>query len=98
MQRRKTKKRTRTDAFDIYLGRVDLAWTVDAGMQHLYPHHVSSELQHAFSHEVSIKLKPGGYKKMSSIFADQIAPSYTSSNAGGGVAGSQPMISAEHIT
>ncbi len=37
--------------------------------------------------------KPGGYKEMSSIFADQERPRITSPNAGwrGGVAGSQPM-------
>jgi hypothetical protein len=41
-----------------------------------------------------------GYKEMSSIFAAPKAPSYTSPNAGGweGVAGSQPMSTAVHIT
>ncbi len=37
--------------------------------------------------------EPGGYKEMSSILGSPIAPSYMSSNAGGGrgVLGSQPM-------
>jgi hypothetical protein len=33
----------------------------------------------------------GDHKEMSSILADHIAPSYMSPNAGGGIAGSQPM-------
>jgi hypothetical protein len=44
-----------------------------------------------------IKLLAGGYKEMSSILADHaVAPSYMSPNGEGGVAGSQPMITAVH--
>ncbi len=85
MQRRKTKKRTRTAAFDIHLVRANIAWTLGASMQHLYPHNVSSEQQHAFL--TRFLLKPGGYKEMSSIFADQWRLRITSSNAGGGGGG-----------
>jgi hypothetical protein len=41
----------------------------------------------------------GGYKEILSILSDQQRPSYMSPNAGGGgVAGSQPMRTAAHIT
>jgi hypothetical protein len=50
--------------------------------------------------EQSIEVRPGGYKEMSSIFADQKRPRNTSPNAGrgGAVAGSQPMSTAVHVT
>jgi hypothetical protein len=49
---------------------------------------------------VTVILQAGGYKEMSSIFADQWRPRITSPNVGGreGVAGSQPMSTAVHIT
>jgi hypothetical protein len=64
---------------------VNLAWTVDAGMQHLCPHHVSSELQHAFN--MRSPFKPGGYKEMSSIFADQERPRILAMRGMGGGGG-----------
>jgi hypothetical protein len=43
--------------------------------------------------------KPGSYKEMSSIFADQCALVYEPQwEGGGGGAGSQPMSTAVHIT